>query len=66
MSKDAHGYFHFITSHYYHGGEQAGPYISSIANFPSEQEAIIGARRQIFSVYDPADINVVWIENESF
>ncbi|MGE7623846.1 hypothetical protein ACQKMD_12505 [Viridibacillus sp. NPDC096237] len=66
ITKDAHGYFHFVTSHYYQGSEQEGPFISSIANFPSEIEAITGARRQIVSFYEPEDKNAVWIENESF
>ncbi|MFE6167026.1 hypothetical protein ACFVP8_04010 [Viridibacillus arvi] len=66
ITKDAHGYFQFVTSHYYHGSEQAGPYIASAANFTSEKEAIIYARRQVVSFYDPADKNAVWVENTLF
>ncbi|MGF9978965.1 hypothetical protein ABE042_03405 [Viridibacillus arvi] len=66
ITKDAHGHFHFVNSHYYQGSKQADPDIAYIANFPSEKIAIMNAKLQIVSSYDPEDKNGVWIENDSF
>ncbi|MEK5530132.1 hypothetical protein MKX79_12210 [Viridibacillus sp. FSL R5-0468] len=66
ITKDAHGHFQFVNSHYYQGSKQAESYIASLSNFPSEKIAIMNAKIQIVSSYDPADENGVWLENESF
>ena len=66
ITQDSLGYYQFETSHFYHGSKQAGPYIVSAANFKSEKEAIMHARKQIVSFYDPEDINAVWVENSLY
>lgn len=66
VTKDTLGYYQFTTSHYYHGSNQAGPYISSAANLASEKDALMHARRQIVSFYESEDTNAVWLENTLF
>ncbi|MFE6168688.1 hypothetical protein ACFVP8_12590 [Viridibacillus arvi] len=65
ITKDAQGHFHFVNSHYYQGSKQADA-IAYVTNFPSEKIAIMNAKLQIVSSYNPADKNGVWIENDSF
>ncbi|QOV11627.1 hypothetical protein [Viridibacillus arvi] len=66
ITKDAHGHFQFVNSHYYQGSKQADSYIAYVTNFPSEKIAIMNAKLQIVGSYDPTDKNGVWIENNSF
>lgn len=62
------GHYSFNTSHYYHGPEQAGPYISSINTFNSETEALSAAVRQITSFYreEHGVSEDYWVKNKDY
>lgn len=49
---ESNGYYQMDTSHYYTGKDKAGAYITSAANFSSEQEALRNAKNQLLSFYD--------------
>ena len=63
---DLNGKYSYELSHHYHGSKQAGAYISSINSFDNEQQALAGARKEMFSFYDPDDKNAVWEKSEDF
>jgi hypothetical protein len=60
------GKYYYETSHFYHGSQQAGPYISSINGFDTIQEAISAAKRQILSFYREDDEEAKWVKNENY
>lgn len=64
--KDENDKYYYRTSHYYHGSEQADPYISSVNRSDSLTEALLHAKSQITSFYNPDDPNARWIENEDY
>lgn len=49
---ESNGYFQMSTSHFYRGKDKAGFYITSAANFTSEEEALRNAKNQLLSFYD--------------
>lgn len=66
VSKDSRGKYHYNTSHYYHGSEQAGPYISSYNGLETKEGALHAAKRQILSFYNPDDDEAIWVRNENY
>ena len=60
---DTYGYYQMETSHFYRGKNKAGVYISSAANFESEKEALLNAKKQLLSFYDGEG---EWKENDSY
>ncbi|QPQ30417.1 hypothetical protein [Lysinibacillus sp. JNUCC 51] len=57
------GYYQMDTSHYYRCKDCAGIYISSAANFSSEEEALNNAHQQLTIFYDGEG---EWRVNEDF
>ncbi len=49
---DTYGYYQMETSHFYRCKNKAGVFISSAANFESEKEALLNAKKQLLSFYD--------------
>lgn len=49
---ESNGYYQMKTSHYYKGKDKASAYITSAANFSSEEEALRNAKNQLLSFYD--------------
>jgi hypothetical protein len=60
------GIFYYRNSHWYHGPEQAGPYISSINGFDTEGEALHAAVRELTFFYKPEHEGENWIVNQRF
>lgn len=60
---DSDGYYQMNTSHFYQGKDKAGAYITSAANFKSEEEALSNAERQLLAFYDGQG---EWRKNESY
>ncbi|MGG3012282.1 hypothetical protein [Brevibacillus sp. HD1.4A] len=58
--------FYYSTSHYYHGSQQAGPYMSSRNGFDTIESALSHAKQQILSFYDPNDEKAKWKINEDY
>ena len=50
-----------LDSNGYYQAEGKGPYLTSAANFQSEKEALLYAKRQITGTYDGTG---VWIESK--
>jgi hypothetical protein len=66
ITLDSNGYYQFKTSHFYQRSELAGSVLSSQANFTSEEEALIYAKKQIVGLYEPEDETAKWVENEYY
>jgi hypothetical protein len=66
IKRDINGKFVHETSHYYHGSEQAGAYISSINGYETIELALQGAIKQLLMFYDPDDEKAKWVENDSY
>ncbi|REK54725.1 MAG: hypothetical protein C6W55_10355 [Thermobacillus sp.] len=64
--KDKNGGYVSSTSHYYHGSQQAGPYISSINGGKTVEAAVREAMRQLLTFYRPDDENAKWVVNDSY
>lgn len=47
------GKYSHDESHYYHGPQQDGPYISSRTGFNNAEEALHSAKQQLLSFYNP-------------
>ncbi|OLN21719.1 hypothetical protein BTO30_13540 [Domibacillus antri] len=60
---DSDGYYQMETSHYYRGKDKAGVYITSAANFESEDEALSNAKRQLLMFNDGKG---EWRKNEDY
>lgn len=60
---DSEGYYQMSTSHFYKGEDKAGVYITSAANFTSEEEALSNAKRQLTMFYDGKG---EWRKNEDY
>ena len=60
---DENGLYQMKTSHFYQGKHNAGPYITTAANFETEQEALNRAKNQLLAFYDGQGI---WHENDNY
>lgn len=56
------GKYHYSTSHYYQGSNQAGPYISSRNGEDSIEGALEGAMSQLMSFFKSDDKGARWVE----
>ncbi|MGE7716944.1 hypothetical protein [Priestia megaterium] len=68
IKKHYEGYFYHSVSHYYHGPEQVGSYISSRNVFDTKEKAIHGAIDQITAFYEERHENPKdnWQVNEDY
>lgn len=65
--KNLKGNYSYSLSHHYQGSNQAGPYISSRNDgFQNEEDALEGAKHEMFSFYDFEDPNAQWIKSSSY
>jgi|GEM_PF-1570102 len=56
------GKYHYSTSHYYQGSNQAGPYISSRNSEDTVEQALESAMSQLLSFFKNDDDGARWIE----
>ena len=60
---DENGFYQMKTSHFYQGKKNTGSYMTTAANFESEQEALNRAENQLLAFYDGQGI---WHENDNY
>lgn len=60
---DENGFYQMKTSHFYQGKNNAGAYITTAANFETEQEALNRAKNQLLAFFDGQGI---WHDNDDY
>lgn len=64
---DFEGTYGYKLSHHYKGSQQFTEYVSSINySFDDERQALVGAKSEIFSFYNPNDEDAKWILDDSY
>lgn len=66
ITLDSNGYYQYKTSHFYQRSELAGIVLNTQANFSSEEEALIYAKKQLVGFYEADDETSKWIKNENY